>query len=91
MIREFDTGQAVVLNGDGKVLWQLEEPRLTPSGKWKYAHILVYHAKGDAERMARKMGFPTHHVTRVHGRLGFDGWTIKYDARFPYYLACWEV
>jgi hypothetical protein len=90
MLKEFESGQAVVIDGDGKVLWQLERPEKTVTGKWKFRHILSFPTKREAENKAKGLGFPAASVCKYPGRLGFIGYAIQWDPRWPYYLACWE-
>ncbi len=94
LFEEYDgTNKACVTDGHGKVLRQLEKPTIRKDGKtWHgYGDILTYCTKKEAIRAARAMGVVLDNVEQIHGPLGFMPWVIKYDFRYPYYHACWEV
>lgn len=91
MLREFETGQAVVEDADGTVLRQLEKPEKTKLGTMKFNHIITYQLKSDATKYAKIMGFPGNHVEKMVTRFGFEVYAVRWDWRYPYYIACWEV
>lgn len=93
LFREFSDGRAVVLDAEGKVLWQLVRFARLPSGKTKFAcHFapLIYATKKEATAAARSMGFPLDHVERGRSLIG-RFWFVRYDFRGQYALACWDA
>ena len=93
MLKTFDDGRAVVLDGNGNVLRQLVAFERTRSGKTKFAVYfapLVYPTKKAATQAARQMGWPLDRVERGRALLG-DFWFIRNDFRDQYALACWDA
>lgn len=91
MIERFTDGRAVVMDQSTRnPLWLLEEPRRTKAGTYLFDYIDTYPTRAIAERLCKHMGFPAHHVTRIRARFGFVVYAIKYDYRYPYFLATWD-
>jgi len=93
MLKEFDNGQAVVVDGAGNVLWQLVAIKKTRSGKTDFAVrglADTYPTKKQAAHAARLMGVNLANVTEGHNIVSIF-WYIKYDPRYEYAHACWEV
>lgn len=84
MIREFKEHQkAVVLDQNNVVLWQLDSNKNSTD-------ILTFLTKTEAQTYATKLGFAHWKVERINRRFEIV-YAIKYDPRYEYLLACWEV
>lgn len=84
MIREFKEHQkAVVLDQNNVVLWQLDSNKNSTD-------ILTFLTKTEAQTYATKLGFAHWKVERINRRFEIV-YAIKYDPRYEYFLACWEV
>ena len=84
MIREFKEHQkAVVLDQNNVVLWQLDSNKNSTD-------ILTFLTKTEAQTYATKLGFAHWKVERINRRFEIV-YAIKYDHRYEYFLACWEV
>jgi hypothetical protein len=82
MLKEFPEHKKAVYVDDstGDVIRQLS-----------YADdVLKYSTKKEAMFFAGKMGIPQNHVEKCKGSF-FNYYAIRWDFRFPYYVACWEV
>jgi len=92
LFREFDGGQAVVVDGNGKMLRQLVKFKTTKSGKTLFAKprlALTFDYKKQAVNACKSMHWPVDHIT--HGRDIVSGfWFVRYDFRSEYALACWD-
>ena len=84
MIREFiESNKAVVLDSNNNVLWQLDS-------NINSLDIITFLTKKEACEYASKMHIQQWKVERINRR--FERvYAIKYDPRYPYYMACWEV
>lgn len=83
-IREFiEQHKAVLLDSNNVVLWQLDSNKNS-------IDIITFLTKSEAEKYATKCGFAKWKVEKVVRRFE-TVYAIKYDPRYPYYLACWEV
>lgn len=93
LFREYpETNQAVVLDGQGNLLRQLEKPVITKRGTWReLGNILTYPTKKEAQKCAKIMGVPQNMVEQIKAPMGFLPWAIRYDFRTNYYYACWDV
>lgn len=84
MIREFiEEKKAVVLDAYDKVLWQLDS-------NVNSLDILTFLTKKEACTYATKMGIEQWKVERINRRFETI-YAIRYDPRYKYYIACWEV
>lgn len=94
MLKEYPGhGRAVVAGSEGNVLWQLVK-FCHKNGKTRFAQgagrfALTYPTKSVAEKYCKHMGFQKWHVER--GFYFFPFWFIRYDPRYDYALAAWEV
>ncbi|RLI67178.1 MAG: hypothetical protein DRP02_14875 [Candidatus Gerdarchaeota archaeon] len=87
-----DGNRAVVTDGNGTTLRQLEKPDVRDDGQWRsLGSIETFCTKKEAVKIAKVMGLPADKVEQVRGPLGFRPWAIKYDFRNNYYLACWDA
>ena len=93
LLREFDTGQAVVVDGDGTPLQQLVKFRRTPRGHVEFAVsdiALVFPSKKAAIHFCRNRHWSQHLVERGRN-LASDFWFVQYAPFSDYALACWDV
>ncbi len=91
LFREFDTGQAVVLDSDGHVLRQLVKfQRKNGRTRFDLPVACIYQYKKEAVAACRSMGFPLDHVVSGEN-LASSFWFVQYDFRSDYAIACWDV
>ena len=94
MIQEFETGQAVVLDAGGKILWQLVKYSYDPETGYHHVfcpqHALLFHTQKKAKEIAKKMGVCQKNIIKIKRRFEFV-YGIQYDPRFDYIHATWEV
>lgn len=84
MIREFKEYQkAVVLDQNNVVLWQLDSNKNS-------IDIITFLTRAEANSYAKKCGFEQWKVEKINRRFE-TVYAIKYDLRYEYFLACWEV
>jgi hypothetical protein len=93
LLREFDTGQAVVVDSDRTPLQQLVKFRKTSRGHIEFAVsdiALVFSSKKEAINLCRNRHWPQYLVTRG-SNLASDFWFVQYAPFSDYALACWET
>lgn len=93
MLREFDNGMAVTLDGAGNVLRQLVSFKIGLKGRTYFSNpkvALMYAYKKEAVAACKAMGWPLDRVCRGEN-LASSFWFIRNDYRDKYALACWDV